>query len=132
MPLRDLLDLRPRQSGEIHRLNRDNSLKLLGMMGFEILRQEPDRAALPRSMSDEDDRFGVYEVRGDLFVVCKFLGNAFTYVVSFLAVNQMMMEAKGIIWFHADFAFKPAHSQIVINVSSMMVDDHDHPPDSGF
>ena len=38
MPLRDLLDLWLRQSGEIHRLGRNNSLKLLGMMGFKILR----------------------------------------------------------------------------------------------
>src|ERR1700677_2733166 len=131
MPLRDLLDLRLRQSGEIHSLGRDNSLKLLGTMGFEILHQEPGRTAFPRPMSDQDDRFGVYKVLGDLLVVRVFLGDAITLVMSFLAMDQMMMEAEGIIRFHSDFALRPAVAQIVINVSNMMVDDHDHSPDLG-
>jgi hypothetical protein len=95
MPLHDLLDLRLRQSGEIRRLGGDNSLKLLRTMGFEILSQEPDRAALPRPMSDEDDRFGLYQVHGDLFVVGIFLGNMITFVMSLLAVDQMVLESKG-------------------------------------
>lgn len=131
MPLCNLFDLRLRQSGEIHRLGRYNSLKLLGTMGFEILRQEPDRAAFPRPMSDEDNRFGVCKIHGDLLVVRVFFGNAFTFVVSFLTVDQMMLEVKGIIRFHSDFALRPAVARIVINVSNMMVDDHDHSTDLG-
>ena len=83
-------------------------------------------------MSDEDDLFGGYNVLGYLLVVRVFLGNAFTFVVSFLAVNQMMMETKGVIRFYTLFTFRPAVDKIVIYVSNMMVDDHDHSPDSGF
>src|SRR5580658_9136852 len=128
MPLRDLLDLRLRQSREICSLGRDNSLKLLGMMGFEILRQVPGRAAFPCPMSDQDDLFGVYKVNCDLLVIRDFLGKARTFVVSFLTVDQMMVEAEGIIRSHVDFALRPAVTQNVIYVINMMIDYHDHPP----
>ena len=60
MLLRDLLDLRFGQCGEIGRLGGDDSLKRLRMMGLQILIQEIDGAAFARSMADQDDRFGMY------------------------------------------------------------------------
>jgi hypothetical protein len=58
MPPRDLFNLRLRQSGKIRCLDGNNPPKFIWMMGFEVLGQEPDRAAFPRPMSDEDDHFG--------------------------------------------------------------------------
>ncbi len=129
IPLRDLLNLRLRQSREIRRFGGNNSLKLLRMMNFEILGQEPDRATLSRTMSDENDLFGVHKVLGDLFVIGVFLGDTITFVMSLLAVDQMMVEAKGIIRSDSDFWFRPAAAEIVVDVSNMMVDGHRHPPD---
>jgi len=104
-------------------------LKLLRMMSLEKLGQEPDRATFSRTMSDENDRFGVHEVLGDLFVIGVFLGDTITFVMSLLAVDQMMVEAKRIIWSDSVFWFRPAVAEVVVDVSDMMVDGHRHPPD---
>src|ERR1700690_2426080 len=107
MPPRDLFNLRLRQSGKVNCLGGDNASKLLRTAGFEILSQEPDRAAFPRPMSDENDRFGANNVHRDLLVVGVFLRNPITLVVSFLTVDQVVLEAKGIIRSNSDFGPGP-------------------------
>jgi hypothetical protein len=39
-----------------------------------------------------------------------------------------MLEAKRIVWPHGDLASGPVAGEIVIDVSDMMVDDHDRSP----
>jgi len=62
MFLRDLLDLRFSQRGEIRRFGGDNSLERLRMMGLQIVAEEIDRAALARCMADEDDSFSMDKI----------------------------------------------------------------------
>ena len=71
--LRDLLDLRLGERGEIRRFGRDYSLKRLRMMGLQIIAEGIDGAALASCMADEDDRFSMDKIRGYLFVVGFFL-----------------------------------------------------------
>jgi len=85
--LRYLLNLLLGQCGEIRRLSGDNSLKRIRMMGLQILTEETDRAALARCVPDEDDRFGMDNIRGYLLVVGFLLGDMITLVMRFLAVD---------------------------------------------
>src|SRR5579863_7879293 len=118
MPPCDLFNLGLRQSGKIRCLGGDNSPKFIWMMGFEILSQEPDCTACPRPVPDEDDRLGTNNVRRDLLVVGVFLRNAITFVVSFFTVNQVVLEAKGIVRSDGSFGPEPGAEEIVINVSN--------------
>ena len=126
---RNRFDLRFCQRGEIRGLGGDDALKCLRMMGLQILLQEVDRAALAGRMPDEDDRFGMAKIRGYLLVVGFLLGNMLAFVMGFFAVDQMMLEAKGIIRLDCDFIFRPVAAEIVINMGNVMVDDHNHSPD---
>jgi len=126
---RNRFDLRFCQRGEICGLGGDDALKCLRMMGLQILLQEVHRAALARCISDEDDRFGMAKIRGYLLVVGFLLGNMLAFVMGFFAVDQMMLEAKGIIRLDCDFIFRPVAAEIVINMGNVMVDDHNHSPD---
>ena len=113
---REFLNLRLRQSGKIRCLVGDNSPKFLWMMCFEILSQEPNRAAFTRPMSDEDDGFGTNNIHRDLLVVGVFLRYTITFVVRFLTVDQVVLEAKGIVGSDGDSASGSDAGEIVINV----------------
>src|SRR5271165_836893 len=78
MLLRNCLDLRLGQRGEIRGLCGDDSLKRLRMMGLQILTQETGLAALALCVADEDDCVGMDEIRGYLLVVGFLLGNMIT------------------------------------------------------
>jgi len=129
MLLRDLLDLRFGQCGEIGRLGGDDSLKRLRMMGLQILIQEIDGAAFARSMADQDDRFGMYKIACYLLVVGFFLENMIALEMGFLPMDQMMLESKWIVGLDGNFVFGPAAAEIVINMGGVMVDDHNHSSD---
>jgi hypothetical protein len=48
--------------------------------------------------------------------------------MGFLAVDQVVLKSKGIIRLDGNFVFRPAATQIVINMGGKMVDYHDHTP----
>ena len=82
--LRNCLDFRFRQRGEISCLSRDDSLECLWMMALQVFAQELHRAALSRCMANQDDCFGVDKVRGYLLVVGILLGDMVALVMGFL------------------------------------------------
>ena len=79
-------------------------------------------------MADKDDRLGVNEILHNLLIEGIFLRHALALVMSFLAVDQVMMETKRIVGLDVDFVFGHAAAPIVINASHAMVDDNNHSP----
>jgi len=129
MLLSDLLDLRLGQSREIRGFCGDDSLERLGMMGLQILAEEMNSAALACCMTDEDDRFCMDKIRGDLLVVRFFLGNVITLVVSFYPMNKVMLKSKRIIWLDSDLVLRQTPPEIVENVGRMMIHNDNHSSD---
>ena len=99
------------------------------MMAFQVFAQKLHRAALSRCMANQDDCFGVDKVSGYLFVVGILLGNMVALVMGFLPMDQMMLESKRVIWLNGEFIFRPLTAEIVVNMGSVMVDDHNHSSD---
>ena len=129
MLLRDRLDFWLGKSREVCRLGRHDSLEYFRMMALQVFAEELHRAALARCMPNEDDRFGMDQIRGYLLVVGFFLWNMIALVMGFLSMDQMMLESKWIIRLDADFVFRPAAAEIVIDVGNVMVNNHNHSPD---
>ena len=50
-------------------------------------------------------------------------------VMGFLAMDQMMLESKRIIRLDGNFIFRAAAAEIMVNMSSVMVDNHNHSAD---
>ena len=96
------------------------------MMAFQICAQEHSRVAGSRGMADEDDLLGMGQILGDLLVPGVFLGNTLAQVVSFLAVDQVVMESMGIVGLYRDFIFRKIDAAVVVNVRGMMVDYNNH------
>ena len=68
----------------------------------------------------------IAKIRGYLLVVGFFFGDMIALVMRFLAVDQMMLKSKRIIWLDCGFVFRPASTKITIDVGHVMVDDHNH------
>ena len=77
-------------------------------------------------MADEYDLFGMGQVLGDLLIVSVFLGNTLAYVMSFLAVDQVVMEIKGIVGLYGRSICRQVGPLAAVNVCGMVVDDRDH------
>lgn len=127
VPLGDRLDPRFRQRGKVDDLGGGNSSENIGMMLFEMLRESFHRAALSGPASDQDDLRRRGESRGDFLVEGCLLGHVISAIVSFLAVNQMVMEVVGIVGFYVDLLLGPAAAQVVEDMRCVMVDDDNHP-----
>jgi hypothetical protein len=46
--------------------------------------------------------------------------------MSFLAVDQVVMESMGIVGLYRDFIFRQIDAAVVVNVRGMMVDYNNH------
>ena len=77
-------------------------------------------------MADEHDLSGMGQFLGDLLVPGVFLGNPLAFVVSFLAVNQVVLEFKGIVGLYGRSILRQVGPLAAVNVCGMVVDDRDH------
>jgi len=52
--------------------------------------------------------------------------NSFASVMSFLAVNQMMVEAQRVLWVHGVLRHRNFSVQILVDMCAVTVDHHNH------
>ncbi len=96
------------------------------MVGLQIFLQEIGGVALSSGVTDEDDLIRGSDVFRDVLVKRVFFGHAFALVVSFLAMNQMMMEMERIVRSNLLFVRRTTSTEILVNMGGVMVDDDDH------
>ena len=77
-------------------------------------------------MTNEDDRFRMDKIRGNLFVVRFFLWNMIALVMGFFAMDQVMLKSKWVIRLDGDLDLRPAAAEIVVNMGRMMIDNDNH------
>ena len=77
-------------------------------------------------MTDEDDLIRGSEIFRDLLIKRMLFGYALATVVSFLSMNQMMMEIERIVRSHLVFVCRTTSTEVLINVGAMVVDDDNH------
>lgn len=96
------------------------------MMGLQVFFQEDGGVAISGGVTDEDDLVRGSEIFRDLLIKRMLFGYTLATVVSFLSMNQMMMEIESIVRSHLVFVRRPASTQVLINVGGMVVDDDNH------
>ena len=77
-------------------------------------------------MSDKDDLVRGYQGRGHLFVKESLFRYAVTFVMSFLAMNQMTMEMTRIVGRDSDCALRSTLAEIAKDMRCVVIDDDDH------
>jgi len=101
------------------------------MMGLQIFFQELGGVAFSSGVTDEDDFIRRSDIFRDLLIKRILFGYPLATVVSFLSMNQMMMEMIRIVRLHLVFVCRTASTDIVVNVGGVVVDDHNHTAGSG-
>jgi hypothetical protein len=94
---------------------------------LQVLRQVIDCAALADTVSDENNFVRRQEILCYFFVKCFVFRYPLALVVCFLLVNQVMMEAKRIVWMHGVFGLRHFLVNILVHVRNMMINHHNHP-----
>ena len=67
------------------------------MMGLQVFLQEVGGVAFSAGVTDEDDLIRGSEIFRDLLIERMLFGYALATVVSFFAMNQMMMEIERVV-----------------------------------
>src|SRR5277367_2618163 len=101
------------------------------MMCLQVFFQEVGGVAFSSGVTDEDNLSRRSDIFRDLFIKRILFGYALATVVSFLSMNQMMMEMIRIVRLHLAFVCRTTSTEIVINMGGVVVDDDNHPAGLG-
>ena len=101
------------------------------MMGLQVLLQEVSGVALSDGVTDEDNLICRSDVFGDLLIKRILFGYPLALVVSFLSMNQMMMEIVRIVRLHFMIVCRTTSTEILVNMGGVVVDDDNHPAGLG-
>ena len=96
------------------------------MMGLQILFQELGGVAFSSGVTNQDDLIRRCDLFRDLRIKRVLFGYALATVVSFLSMNQMMMEMERIVWFRLVFVCRTTSTEILVNMGGVVVDDDNH------
>src|ERR1700691_3893739 len=96
------------------------------MMGLQVFFQEVGGIAFPSGVADEDDLIRGSDIFRDLLIKRILFGYALAAVVSFLSMNQMMMEMERIVRLHLVFVCRTTSTEILVNMGGVVVDDDNH------
>ena len=96
------------------------------MTGLQVFFQEVGGVAFSSGVTDEDDLIRPSDIFRDLLIKRILFGDALATVVSFLSMNQMMMEIEGIVRSHLVFVCRTPPTEILVNMGGVVVDDDDH------
>src|SRR5277367_4939650 len=96
------------------------------MMCLQVSFQEVGGVAFSSGVTDEDDLIRRSEIFRDLLIKRILFGYALATVVSFLSMNQVMMEIERVVRLHLVFVCRTTSTEILVNVGGVVVDDHDH------
>src|ERR1700752_4552152 len=107
MPLCQGLNFRLSHRREVCAFGSYNPSKNVGIMGLQVFFQEVGGIAFSGGVTDEDDLIRRSDILRDLLIKRIFFRYALTPVVSFLFVNQMMMEMERIVRSHLLFVCRP-------------------------
>ncbi len=97
------------------------------MMSLQVLIQEVCGIACSSRVTNEDDLIRRSDVFRDLLIKRMLFGYAFAAVVRFLSMNQMMMKIERIVRFQFVSVCRAAPTEILVDVSGVVVDDNNHP-----
>src|SRR5579862_2680076 len=97
------------------------------MMILQIFFQKVGGVAFSGGVADEDDLIRGSDIFRDFLIKRILFGHALATVVSFLSMNQMMMEIERIVRLHLSFVCRTTTPEILVNMGGMVVDDDDHP-----
>src|ERR1700677_1027322 len=96
------------------------------MMGLQVFSQEVGGIAFSRGVTDEDDLIRRSDIFRDLLIKRILFGYALAPVVSFLPMNQMMMEMERIVRAHLMFVCRTTSTEILVNMGGVVVNDDNH------
>ena len=96
------------------------------MVGLQIIFQELGGIAFPGRVTDEHDFIRRGDIFRDLVIKRIFFRHALAAVVSFLSMNQVMMEMERIVRADAVFVRRTTSAEILINMGRVVVDDDNH------
>src|SRR5580692_3468898 len=103
MPLRQRLNFRFGHCRKVCVFGGDHPSRDFGMMGLQVFFQEVGGVALSSGVTDEDDLSRRSDIFRDLLIKRILFRYALATVVSFLSMNQMMMEMIRIVRLHLVF-----------------------------
>src|SRR5271163_2457775 len=96
------------------------------MMGLQEFFQEIGGIAFSSGVTNEDDLIGRSDIFRDLLIKRILFGYALATVVSFLSMNQMMMEIEMVIRPHLVFVCRTTSTGILVDMRGVVVDDDNH------
>ena len=126
MPLCQSLNFRLSHRREVCIFSGDNPLRDFGVMGLQVFFQEVGGVAFSSAVTDENDLIRRSDIFRDLLIKRILFGYALAAVVSFLSMNQMMMEMERIVWLHLVFVCRTTSTEILVNMGGVVVDDDNH------
>ena len=77
-------------------------------------------------MSNQDYLVRGHQGRGHLFIEGCLFRHAVTFIMSFLAMNQMTMEVMGIVGRNSDCILRSTLAEIAKDMRCVVIDDDDH------
>src|ERR1700729_532245 len=86
------------------------------MMGLQVFFQEVGGVAFSCGVTDEDNLIRRSDILRDLLIKRILFGHALATIVSFLSMNQMMMEIERIVRSHLVFICRTTSSEILVNM----------------
>src|SRR4029077_20341060 len=116
---------------EVCALGSDDPSRNVGMMALQVFFQEVGGVAFSSGVTDQDDLIRRSDIFRDLLIKRILFGYALAPVVRFLSMNQMMTEIVRIVRLHLVFVYWTTSTEILVNMSGMVVDDDNHPAGLG-
>src|SRR3984885_825536 len=96
------------------------------MMGLQVFFQDVGGVAFSSGVTDKDNFIRRSDIFRDLLIKRILFRYALATVVSFLSVDQMMMEIERIVRLHLVFVCRTTSTEILVNMGGMVVDDDNH------
>ena len=101
------------------------------MMGLQIFFQELGGVAFSRGVADQDNLIRRSDLFRDLLIKRILFRYALATVMRFLPMNQMVMEMERIVRAYLVCVCRTTATEILINMSGVVVDDDNHPAGLG-
>lgn len=89
---------------------------------LQVFQEKIRCAARSGRVSDDDDLTGGGKIFRDLFVERMLLGNALSRIMRFLAVDQVALKSKGIVWLDGALVCQLAVIHVPIKTGGVMID----------
>ena len=127
VPLRDGFDLGWGQCREVCRFCGEHVPRYVVVVCFQVFRKVIDCAAFAGTVSDENDLVSGQEVLCNLFVEGLVFRHPFALVVCFLLVDQVMVEAEGVVGPHSLFRLGEFPIEVLVYVCDVVIHNDHHP-----